>query len=237
MVLARQLEQIDMVAPSLHTDRLRIRISPIGDKALLIDVIGELSLQAQRKIWGLNLVCMDLPEVTETIPGMANLLLILAEIPSDPQVIYQRILERWEQVQEFDIQGKTVEIPVTYGGDKATDLAALCDYAGLKDHEVIRLHYSNIYRVFALGSVPGFGYLYGLDARLHMPRKKVPDLNMPKGCIIIGGMQTGIAMLTGPNGWHSIGHSDISMFEPQSTPPTLLACGDRVRFVPEKIEL
>jgi len=50
-------------------------------------------------------------------------------------------------------------------------------------------------------------------------------------------MQTGIAMLTGPNGWNSIGHADISMFDPISTPPNLLACGDYVRFVPEKVEL
>jgi len=237
MVLARQLEQIEMATPSLHTNPLRIRISPIGDKALLIDVLGELSLSAQRKIWGLNAVCTSWVEVTETIPGMANLLLILKNIPTQPQLLYDRILQIWDEVQEFDIQGKTIEIPVTYGGDKATDLAALCDYAGLKDHEVVRLHYSNIYRVFALGSVPGFAYLYGLDPRIHMPRKKVPDLNMPKGCIIIGGMQTGIAMLTGPNGWNSIGHSDISMFDPHLTPPTLLDRGDRVRFVPERVEL
>jgi len=237
MVLARQLEQVEIAAPSIHTDRLEIRISAIGDKALLIDVVGELTLAAQRKIWGLAAHCSGWDEVAETIPGMANLLLILHEIPSALRQLEARISQVWEETQSLEIQGKTIEVPVTYGGDKATDLAALCDYSGLRDHEVIRLHYSHIYRVFALGSVPGFGYLYGLDARLHMPRKKVPDLNMPKGCIIIGGMQTGIAMLTGPNGWNSIGHADISMFDPAHIPPNLLACGDYVRFVPEKVEL
>jgi len=237
MVLARQLERVDMAAPAIHTDQLEIDISPIGDKALLIDVIGEMSIQAQRKIWGMARMCDGWEEVSETIPGMANLLLVLTEIPDQPHRLIERIHHLWDQAQALDIEGKTVEIPVTYGGDKATDLAALCDYTGLHDHEVIRLHYCNIYRVFALGSVPGFGYLNGLDARLYMPRKQIPALNMPKGCIIIGGMQTGIAMLTGPNGWHSIGYSEISMFEPLSQPPTLLNPGDRVRFIPEKIEL
>jgi len=237
MVLAQRLEQVEMAAPSIHTDFLKIRVSSIGDKALLIDVLGDLTIKAQRKIWAMARACQQWEEVAETIPGMANLLLVLTQIPAPSHALIERIHAVWDLTQELDIKGKTVEIPVTYGGDKATDLAALCDYSGLKDHEIIRLHYSTMYRVFALGSVPGFGYLYGLDARLYMPRKQIPVLNMPKGCVIIGGMQTGIAMLTGPNGWHSIGHAEISMFEPQATPPTLLGQGDNVRFVPEKIEL
>jgi len=237
MVLAQPLEQGAITAPAIHTDRLNVRVSTIGDKAFLIDVCATPSLSIQRKIWDLTSHCEQWAEVVETIPGMANLLLILHEIPEVPQELVTRIMEAWEKTQEVDIKGKTVEIPVTYGGDKAIDLPALCDYSGLKDHEIVRLHYSHIYRVFALGSVPGFGYLYGLDARLHMPRKKVPALNMPKGCIIIGGMQTGIAMLTGPNGWNSIGYADISMFDPNIIPPNLLVRGDYVRFVPEKIEL
>jgi len=235
MVLARQ--QTELARPALQLERLAIRVSYIGDKALLIDVMGELSLKSQRKIWALNIHCQQWDEVAETIPGMANLLIILHHIPQEPESLTERILSTWKKTSQLDLQGKTIEVPVTYGGDKATDLRALCDYSGLKDYEVVRLHYSNIYRVFALGSVPGFGYLYGLDARLHMPRKKVPDLNMPKGCIIIGGMQTGVAMLTGPNGWNSIGHADISMFDPQMSPPNLLAAGDSVRFVPERVEL
>jgi len=237
MVLARQLEQRAVSAPAIHTGKLDVRISTIGDKAFLIDVCGALSLNAQRKIWDLTAHCEQWAEVAEAIPGMANLLLILHEIPHAPQDLLTRITEAWDSAQEIDIQGKTVEVPVTYGGDKAFDLPALCDYSGLKDYEIVRLHYSHIYRVFALGSVPGFGYLYGLDARLHMPRKKVPAISMPKGCIIIGGMQTGIAMLTGPNGWNSIGYADISMFDPDAVPPNLLSRGDYVRFVPEKIEL
>jgi KipI family sensor histidine kinase inhibitor len=88
-----------------------------------------------------------------------------------------------------------------------------------------------------LGSAPGFGYLHGLDPRIYMPRKTVPSLKMPKGCVTIGGMQTGVAMLTGPNGWNSIGYATLEMFDPASPTPAMMAPGDTVRFLPAGIEL
>ncbi|HEY9107231.1 MAG TPA: carboxyltransferase domain-containing protein, partial [Roseateles sp.] len=37
--------------------------------------------------------------------------------------------------------------------------------------------------------------------------------------------------LASPGGWQLIGHTDMPLFDPQAEPPTLLAPGDRVRFV------
>ncbi|MGO8264487.1 carboxyltransferase domain-containing protein, partial [Rhizobium ruizarguesonis] len=53
------------------------------------------------------------------------------------------------------LAGKTIEIPVDYGGEYATDLPALCNLSGLSDREVVRIHHEAAYRVFALGSAPG----------------------------------------------------------------------------------
>lgn len=50
-------------------------------------------------------------------------------------------------------------------------------------------------------------------------------------------MQTGVAMLTGPNGWNSLGYAELQMFDPTSPTPALMAPGDAVRFVPARIEL
>ena len=70
-----------------------------------------------------------------------------------------------------------------------------------------------------------------------MPRKKVPSLRMLKGMVTIGGMQSGISVLTGPNGWNSLGFTEITMFDATAEQPAVLAPGDRVRFLPERIEL
>ncbi len=213
------------------------RISFIGGKAFLLEAPGDFDLAAQRLIWAISRTVQDWPDVAEVIPGMTNVLALFKETPEDPWSVVERLKAAWHEASGIDIAGRTIEIPVHYGGVFAADLPALCDISGLSDREVVRIHHEGCYRVFALGSAPGFAYLHGLDPRIFMPRKKVPSLRMEKGCVTIGGMQTGVAMLTGPNGWNSIGYADLKMFDPAAAQPALLAPGDTVRFVPERIEL
>jgi allophanate hydrolase subunit 1 len=60
---------------------------------------------------------------------------------------------------------------------------------------------------------------------------------MLKGMVTIGGMQSGLAVLDGPNGWNSLGFAELPMFDPHAAVPATLAPGDTVRFLPERIEL
>lgn len=222
------------IVPSLKGNA---RISTIGARAFLLEAPGEFDLAAQRRIWALAHAVAEWEDLSEVVPGMTNLLTIFEETPEDPDAVIARLHDAWEAALSIDLAGKKIEIAVNYGGEHATDLAALCDHACLSDREVFRIHYEATYRVFALGSAPGFGYLHGLDPRIHMPRKTVPSLKMAKGCVTIGGMQTGVAVLTGPNGWNSIGFADLQMFDPSASVPAIMAPGDVVRFVPERIEL
>lgn len=218
------------------TDRLA-RISPIGARAFLIEAPGAFDLANQRRIWAVSRALSIREDVAELVPGMTNVLVILKRTPEAPEKVAAGLQEAWRQAREIDLAGREIEIAVTYGGEHATDLPALCDLSGLSDREVVRLHSQGVYRVFALGSAPGFGYLHGLDPRLHMPRKTVPSLNMARGCVTIGGAQTGVAVLTGPNGWNSIGHAELTMFDPLAASPAVMAPGDIVRFSAERIEL
>jgi KipI family sensor histidine kinase inhibitor len=213
------------------------KISMIGTKAYVVDAPGPFDLASQRRIWALAAIVETWADVQEIVPGMTNLLIVLAETPESCEAIDARLLEAWEAAQGVDLTGKTVEIPVTYGGEHATDLAALCDHSGLSAREIVQIHAAGCYTVFALGSAPGFGYLHGLDSRIYMPRKTVPSLKMARGCVTIGGMQTGVAVLTGPNGWNSIGFAEMPMFDPMAATPAVLAPGDTVRFVADRIEL
>lgn len=215
----------------------RAKISTIGARAFLLDAPGDFDLPAQRRIWALAHMLRQWEDLAEIVPGMTNLLAIFKTTPEDPEAITTRLQHAWEQAESIDIKGKTIEIGVHYGGEYATDLGALCDRSGLSDREVVRIHHEGIYTVFALGSAPGFGYLHGLDPRIHMARKAVPSLKMERGCVTIGGMQTGVAVLTGPNGWNSIGFSELAMFDPFADVPAIMAPGDTVRFRAERIEL
>lgn len=214
-----------------------VKISTIGSRAWLIEAPGDFDLPAQRRIWSLAATLHARDDVESLIPGVTNLLVLFRQTPEDYDATLALLIAAWEQAQAVHPQGKLIEIPVIYGGEHATDLDAVCQHTGLSPREVIRRHSQGSYTVFSLGSAPGFGYLHGLDPSLATPRKKVPSLNMLKGTVTIGGAQTGVSALTGPNGWNAIGFAELTLFDPRAENPALMAPGDSVRFLPERIEL
>ncbi|WJV65773.1 5-oxoprolinase subunit PxpB [Pectobacteriaceae bacterium CE70] len=227
----------EVPVPARKGDADSVTLSMMGSRAWLVEAPGEFSLAAQRRIWSLAQMLASVDNVESLIPGVTNLLVLLRNTPDDPDAFPMQLHEYWRQAREIYPQGMLIEIPVCYGGELATDLETVCRHTGFTSEEVIRRHYQGTYTVFALGSAPGFGYLHGLDPLLATPRKKIPLLNMQKGTVTIGGAQTGISVLTGPNGWNAIGYAELEVFDPQAESPALMAPGDTIRFLPERIEL
>ncbi|HWG66113.1 MAG TPA: 5-oxoprolinase subunit PxpB [Rhodanobacteraceae bacterium] len=123
-----------------------------------------------------------------------------------------------------------VVVPVCYGGEYGPDIDAVAEHAGLSRDDVIARHTAAEYTVAMLGFAPGFPYLLGLDASLHVPRRATPRTRVAAGSVAIGGAQTGIYPRELPGGWHLIGRTPRVLFDSAREPPCLLAPGDRVRF-------
>lgn len=212
-------------------------ISMMGTRAMLFEAPGDFTLAQQRRIWALTEASRERRDVAEVIVGVTNLMLVFSQAPEDPLAIAHWLLKAWDTLPERHIKGRLFEIGVQYGGELGEDLVHVADHACLSREDVISIHHGAEYTVCALGSVPGFGYLHGLDPRIATPRKSVPSLKMLAGTVTIGGKQAGISALTGPNGWNSIGFTEISLFNPEEDSPSLFAMGDRIRFYPESIDL
>jgi len=213
------------------------KVSSIGTRALLLEAPGSFELSQQKRIWSVADEVATWSDVEEAVLGVTNLMVVFSNPPSDLEATSAALLDAWHRLPEKAVSGRIVDIPVIYGGELGSDLAAVSAYSGLPPEEVIAIHSAGEYTVCAIGSSPGFGYLHGLDQRIFMPRKTVPSLRMLKGTVTIGGMQAGISVSTGPNGWNAIGWAATPMFDLAKTPPTLLAPGDRIRFLVERIEL
>ena len=128
-----------------------------------------------------------------------------------------------------------VRIPVCYGGDFGPDLDAVAGHAGLTGEEVVRIHTAGTYRVFMLGFLPGFSYMGTVDETIAMPRRATPRVKVPAGSVGIAGRQTGVYPRESPGGWQLIGRTPVSLFNPNRVPAALVAPGDTVRFVRDKI--
>jgi inhibitor of KinA len=80
------------------------------------------------------------------------------------------------------------------------------------------------------GFAPGYAYLSGLPAALHLPRKDRAKRAVPAGSVIIAGAQCLITTLTMPTGWWIIGQSPAQVLRDDPDRPFLFDVGDEVRF-------
>jgi len=175
------------------------------------------------------------PEIRESVPGMNNLMLTFTRAPRELGALTQRLLETWEACEPLPLEGRIIELPVTYGGEHGPHINDVIAHTGLDIETIAHLHSEPLYPVYALGSHPGYCYLGGMDPRIATPRRQVPVISIGAGSVSIGGVQTGVSASAGPSGWNTIGRTEMVFFDPEQSPPALLQPGDLLRFRIERI--
>lgn len=169
--------------------------------------------------------------LVDLVPSYASLLVLFNPLVTDELAVRQHILQTGQRSSDAALNdGRLVELPVYYSTESGPDLAALADHAQLSIDEIIRLHHSIEYRVYAIGFAPGFAYLGQVDPRIAAPRLATPRQRVPKGAVAIADRQTAIYPAVSPGGWNLIGLCPTLMFDPQAEPAMPVAVGDRVRF-------
>jgi KipI family sensor histidine kinase inhibitor len=149
-------------------------------------------------------------------------------------VVVRRIVEGFDaETAGWPPGRRTLEVPVRYGGADGPDLDAVADLTGLSRAAVVELHASTAYRVLFLGFAPGFGYLGPLAASLDVARRASPRVRVLAGSVAIAGQHTAIYPVESPGGWHLLGRTSVTMWDPRRSPPALVEPGMMVRFVPE----
>jgi inhibitor of KinA len=216
-----------------------MELLPLGDRAVLIRV-GETideGTHAQVRAVCAALERAPIEGVVELVPSYAAVGVhydpaAFGDAPEGPYARITAVLAdrlRTVEVKAYP-PGRSVEVPVRYGGAYGPDLEDVARHARMTPEEVVRAHTSAEYSVYMIGFAPGFPFLVGLPERLAMRRRDTPRLAVPPGSVAIGGGQTGIYPLATPGGWHIIGRTSLQLFRPDANPPTLLQLGDRVRF-------
>lgn len=168
----------------------------------------------------------------DVVPAYASLAVFF-----DPAHIDAEDARAWIAAQDADdieapaSPSRVVEIPVRYGGAFGQDLDAAAAELGMSADALAARHREPLYTVAMIGFAPGFPYLSGLDPALTLPRLATPRTRVPAGSVGIGGAQTGIYPRESPGGWRLIGRTPLTLFDPRRASPSLLAAGDRVRFV------
>jgi KipI family sensor histidine kinase inhibitor len=172
--------------------------------------------------------------VRDVAPGYCTIGVHFDPLQTDLAALEHAILIEYSTIESVEViaDRKVIEIPVQYGGDGGPDLAAVAQFAGCSEQDVIARHSGRIYRVYMLGFVPGFSYMGRVDSTIAAPRHRVPRERVPAGSVGIAGGQTGVYPVDSPGGWQLVGRTDTVMFDADRERPSLLDAGDLVRFVP-----
>jgi inhibitor of KinA len=207
-----------------------MRWTPLGDSAVLLALPRQVAASALAK----RIEKARPHGFIECVPAFDSIAICFDPLQVSPAELMNglaKMLERSTSSKSLAKSGHEIAIPVCYGEAFGPDLAEVAALAGLEAGQVIKLHAARRYVVRAIGFMPGFPYLSGLDPRLHTPRRATPRTQIPAGAVGIGGAQTGVYPLASPGGWNLIGRTPIALFRPaNSERPTLLQPGDRVRF-------
>ncbi|NHM33662.1 5-oxoprolinase subunit PxpB [Neobacillus terrae] len=210
-------------------------ITPFGDSAIIIQFDNNITLDAHRKVRVLTerLERNSFTGMVEYVPAFTTVTVYYDPIQlsyKEASSELERIVSELETASELN--PRTVEIPVCYGGEFGSDLEFVAEHNGLTLDEVIQIHSGNEYLVYMIGFAPGFPYLGGMSERIQAPRRSSPRLTIPAGSVGIAGMQTGVYPIETPGGWQLIGRTPEALFRPKESTPSLLQSGDIVRFRP-----
>jgi inhibitor of KinA len=220
---------------TLDPDPSGFVIKPAGDAALVVEMGETVDPLINQRVHALarQLDANLLAGIVGITPTYRSLL-----VRYDPLVLSYGDVTVWVNETSVGLDWdkavatRLVKVPVQYGGTGGFDLEHVAKTCGLSVGEVICLHSSVEYSVYMMGFTPGYPYMGKLDERLKMPRLVSPRQRVPVGSVAIAGLQTGIYSIESPGGWHVIGWTPLTLFDPKRESPFLFAPGDRVRFEP-----
>lgn len=217
------------------SSHLELRFEALADDAWLIHLgaTAEAATNAQVHALAARIRAQSPPWLRDLVPAYTSLGMFFDTDTTTADAAHDWLHAHYRVDTETAAMpdSRLVEIPVRYGRSFGEDLDAVAAELDIAPSEVIARHSTTIYTVAMIGFAPGFPYLSGLDPSLALPRLATPRTRVPAGSVAIGGAQTGIYPRESPGGWRLLGRTPLRLFDPQRASPSLLAPGDRVRFV------
>ena len=120
----------------------RARCYLLGETAVVLELEPPVTLESQKRIWGLTQRLTDREEVVEVIPGMNNITVVLRRPQEMAWEAIDKLQRWWEESDALEPESREISIPVIYGGEAGPDLGDVARHSGLSEKQVVELHSS-----------------------------------------------------------------------------------------------
>ena len=211
-----------------------MRFKIAGVDSLIIyfgDKIDEQTATKVKKAY-LSLKALNLEGLIEIIPSYTSIFIQFDIFKYDYESLKSLLENSINLNVKDDSDEKIISIDVYYGLEVALDLEKISFEKKLSIEEIIQIHSSKIYDVYAIGFLPAFAYLASVDERIATPRLKTPRNQIPKGSVAIADTQTAVYPQNSPGGWNIIGKTALELFDKKLESLSIFEVGNRVKFNP-----
>ena len=212
-----------------------MKINQISTNSLIIvfgDVISKKTSQ-EVQIAYTNIKALNNKNIIEIIPSYTSIYISFDIFHFDFSSI-KNLLQN-TLLNKTSIETKTneiVQIDVYYGLEVGLDLQKISQERDISIDDIIEIHSQKVYDVYAIGFLPGFGFLGQVDERITSPRLTSPRKKVLKGSVGIADIQTAVYPQDSAGGWNIIGNTTKKLFDKTLDELSPLSVGKQVKFNP-----
>ncbi|AXX91929.1 allophanate hydrolase [Malaciobacter molluscorum LMG 25693] len=179
-----------------------------------------------------NLLDLHLEGIFEIIPSYTSIYIHYDILFYDFLLLKQILEEKLDLNSALENNSKFINIDVYYGLDVGFDLEQISKKTAISIDEIIKIHSSKIYNVYAIGFLPGFAYLGNVSKKIDISRLDTPRKIVPKGSVAIANSQTAVYPQDSPGGWNIIGKTTYNFFNKDLKNLSNIKVGDKIKFNP-----
>jgi len=212
---------------------MNIKIASVDSVIIYFsDVISKKTSQKVKSAYKL-LKALENESLIEIVPSYTSIVItydIFMYNYEKIQVFLQSVLKDLKIENEGELE--VINIDVYYGEEVGIDLQRVANKANISIEEVIQIHSSKTYDVFAIGFLPGFAYMAEVDERIVTSRLESPRKKIPKGSVAIADTQTAIYPQNSPGGWNILGKTTFELFDKTLESLSPITIESKIKFNP-----
>ncbi len=211
-----------------------MNIKPISTNSLMLYFGDTISSEISSKVQKACQFITNLNDSAfiEIIPSYTTIFISYDIFKYDYEQLEKKLLTEIDLTKNLIYDDELINIDVYYGVEVGLDLENISQQKKLSIEEIIHLHSNKIYDVYAIGFLPGFGFLANVDDKIATPRLATPRKKVLKGSVAIADQQTAVYPKDSAGGWNIIGKTTKKLFDISNKNLSPLSVGKKVKFNP-----
>ncbi len=171
--------------------------------------------------------------IIELIPSYTSLYISYDIFKFDFESIKSFLEKNLKNLKPYENSGQNIiTIDVFYDIEVGFDLQRVATLSNISIKELIQIHSSKVYDVYAIGFLPGFAYLASIDEKIIVPRLETPRKVIPKGSVAIADNQTAVYPTNSPGGWNILGRTAFKLFDKTLDDLSPISIDSLIKFNP-----